>query len=141
MKTKKTISLFLALTFCLTAGQIATAREAEENQYPIKFDLRDYGVVTPVKFQNPWQTCWAFGGITAAESSILSTLGLTAEEYKEKYGEEFDLSEKHLAWYALHPVTAATNEAQEGEGMILTDAETNPQAAYDAVFIGRGSCV
>ena len=132
MKTKKTISLFLALTFCLTAGQIATAREAEKNQYPVKFDLRQYGVVTPVKFQNPWQTCWAFGGITAAESSILSTLGLTAEEFKEKYGEDFDLSEKHLAWYALHPVTADINETQAGEGMILTDAETNPQAAYDA---------
>lgn len=24
---------------------------------PAKYDLRDFGVVTPVKFQNPWGTC------------------------------------------------------------------------------------
>ena len=132
MKAKKFIAMFLALALCLTTAPASIAKDAVENQYPVKFDLRQYGVVTPVKFQNPWQTCWAFGGITAAESSILSTLGLTAEEFKAKYGEDFDLSEKHLAWYALHPVTAATDEAQAGEGMILADAETNPQAAYDA---------
>ena len=89
-------------------------------------------MVTPVKFQNPWGSCWAFGGIAAAESSILTTMGLTAEEFKAEYGEDFNLSEKHLVWYALHPVTDATDDSQAGEGMYIFKGETDPNAAFDA---------
>ena len=53
--------------------------------FPEKFDLRERGTVTPIKSQNPWGTCWSFATIAASETSILNSLGLTAEEYKEKY--------------------------------------------------------
>lgn len=39
---------------------------------PAKFDLREQGVVTPVKLQNPWSSCWAFAVAAASETSILS---------------------------------------------------------------------
>ena len=39
------------------------------DEFPVRFDLRDYGVVTPVKYQGPWSTCWSFGGIAAADFS------------------------------------------------------------------------
>ena len=72
---------------------------ATQAALPAKYDLRDTGVVTPVKLQNPWGSCWAFGGTAAAETSILSTLGKTYEETK------LDLSERHLTYFALQPVT------------------------------------
>ena len=104
--------------------------------FPAKFDLRDRGTVTGVKRQDPWGTCWSFATIAAGETSILNSLGLTAEEYREKFGEEMDLSEKHLAWFTAHALPEADAypegeypfaEAQAGEGLhALEGVETNP---------------
>ncbi len=66
---------------------------------PQKFDLREKGIVPPVRDQHFWRTCWSFATIAACEISILNSLGLTAEQYAQIHGEEMDLSEKHLAWF------------------------------------------
>ncbi len=100
-----------------------------DNSFPEKFDLRDYGVVTPVKTQNPWLSCWAFGGIAAAESSLLTSMGLTCEEYKELSGEEFDLSEKHLAWFSKYKISELTNSSQAGEGLWSFGQDDDPLLA------------
>lgn len=103
---------------------------------PAKFDLRHCDLngdgvyenyVTPVKDQTPWGSCWAFGGIAAAETSILSYLGKSWEETG------LDLSEKHLAWFAFQPVTAEeAGEAQAGEGLQLIDkTKRGTNAVYD----------
>jgi hypothetical protein len=104
--------------------------------FPEKFDLRNRGIITPVKSQNPWGTCWSFATVAASEASILNSLGLTTEGYKEKYGEELDLSEKHLAWFtakALPELDAYPegeypfDEKQAGEGLhICEDIDKNP---------------
>ena len=39
--------------------RLQTAKDA----LPSRYDLRDLGVVTPVKFQNPWGTCWGWRAI------------------------------------------------------------------------------
>ena len=97
---------------------------------PEKYDLRDEGLVTPVKFQNPWGTCWAFGGTAAIESSLLSYMGMTNDEYKaQNNGKDFDLSEKHIAWFALHPVTEDVCKSQVGEGVYPTN-ESGEQSTY-----------
>ena len=36
------------------------------------YSLYDLGLVTPAKTQAPWNDCWAFGSIAAAETSLLS---------------------------------------------------------------------
>ena len=90
---------------------------------PSSYDLRDEGVVTPVKLQNPWGTCWAFGGTAAAEISILSSLGLTAKETG------LDLSERHLAYFANVAVTSDESTSQEGEGVYFTDTKKNCEFA------------
>ena len=140
---KKGISRFLALTLAMTLvlamcggalGEGAVAAKDTHilggDEFPVRFDLREYGVVTPVKMQDPWGTCWSFGGIAAEESSILTTLGMTCEEYEKATGAPFDLSEKHLAWFASRPITAQTEESQVGEGLYFLNKEDDATAAY-----------
>ena len=101
-----------------SASASASGASAEA-ALPPKFDLRNKGVVTPVKYQNPWGACWSFGGTAAAETSILSTLGMTTEQYKEKTGYDFDLSENHLVWFSRLTITPETNSEQAGEGLCV----------------------
>jgi len=103
------------------------AREGElgaQAVAPDAYDLRNDDLVTPVKFQNPWGSCWAFGGMAAAETSILSAYGSTYT------ASGLDLSERHLTYFALQPVTESVDPKQVGEGMHTLDTSTN--AAYDA---------
>jgi len=91
------------------SGSQAPDRVIDKSAYPERYDLREFGVVTPVKSQEPFGTCWAFGSIAACETSILSEMGLTYEEYP------LDLSEHHLAWFAnMH---LEDNTSQNGEGV------------------------
>ena len=56
---------------------------------------------------------------------------MTNAEYKQLYGEDFDLSEKHLTWYTSTPVTASVDSTQVGEGIHLIGKEGDPNAVYD----------
>ena len=133
---KKLISGILAVIMIVAVCGSALGEGAKDthilggDEFPVRFDLREYGVVTPVKMQDPWGTCWSFGGIAAAESSILTTLGMTCEEYEKATGAPFDLSEKHLAWFASRPITAQTEESQVGEGLYFLNKEDDATAAY-----------
>lgn len=56
--------------------------------YPPKYDGREEGLVTSVKNQNPFGTCWAFGMAAVMEGSLLSQgQGI------------YDLSEEHLSYF------------------------------------------
>ena len=104
--------------------------------FPAKFDLRERGTVTPVRDQSPWGTCWSFADIAASETSILNSLGMTAEQYREKYGTDLDLSEKHLAWFTATPLPEVKeyaegaypyHPAQAGEGLHpMEGSDTHP---------------
>ena len=102
---------------------------------PEKYDLRDPNsdgdrsdsVVTPVKMQNPWGTCWGFATIAACETSILSDLGKTYAETG------LDLSELQLAGSVYRDGGAPerfVGAAQAGEGYHLVSE--NPNAWLDA---------
>ena len=66
--TSRLLALALALILILAMCGGALGEAAKDthilggDEFPVRFDLRDYGVVTPVKYQNPWSTCWSFGG-------------------------------------------------------------------------------
>ena len=109
--------------------------KSKADSFPAKFDLRNRGTVTPVKSQSPFGTCWSFATMAASETSLLNTLGMTAEEYKAKYGSDMDLSEKHLAWFTANALPELDkyeegkypyDPAQAGEGAhILESSEKN----------------
>lgn len=92
--------------------------------FPTAYDMRTEGIVTPVKFQNPWGSCWAFGGIAAAETSILSANGTTYQD------SGLDLSEKHLTWFGLQPITELEDPTQVGEGLHVFD--NTPSGVFNA---------
>lgn len=94
--------------------------------YPASFDLRNVDLdgqgaknyVTSVKFQNPWGSCWAFAGIAASETSILSELrqnSYTTDASGNKH-DTLDLSEHHLAWFNYSPMQSFETDTQAGEG-------------------------
>lgn len=115
-----------------------TTFNVEEN-LPASFDLREYGFVTPVRSQQEFGTCWAFGTSAAAETSILSSMGITADEFEEKYGVPVTLSTKHLGYFS-HRHLPGTNDPdykcynnQDGEGFYF--ASDKPNAEYSGNFL------
>ncbi|MEG1360815.1 MAG: lectin like domain-containing protein, partial [Clostridia bacterium] len=96
--------------------------------FPSTFDLRDKGVVTPVKNQNPWPTCWSFGANAAAESSLMTALGLRVDTTGP-----LDLSELHTAWFSYTPLPAEFG-SQAGEGTYAVDKAGNPSTASGDVL-------
>ncbi|MBR6172807.1 MAG: hypothetical protein IKQ49_06505 [Eubacterium sp.] len=97
---------------------------SEDADYPSCFDLRnvdtdgdgegDTCYVTPVKFQNPFGTCWGFSAIAYSEISILGNPDLQVEGINT---DTLDLSEKHLAWFAKSTIDDP-DDPQYGEGMV-----------------------
>ncbi|WP_218958892.1 lectin like domain-containing protein [Eggerthella guodeyinii] len=105
------------VTAYANADAVVAARSSEA--LPPTYDLRDEGLVTPVKLQNPWGTCWSFGAIAACETSIMSELGWNADA-----GQVLDLSELHTAWFAYTPL-ADDAGSQAGEGRHSTSSDPN----------------
>lgn len=67
---------------------VCAAYGSREAAYPSYYDSRQSGLVTPVKDQHPFETCWAFGMAAIMETSLLS-------QNKGTY----DLSEEHLSYF------------------------------------------
>ncbi|MCD6274237.1 MAG: hypothetical protein J7K30_15705, partial [Deltaproteobacteria bacterium] len=97
--------------------------------FPSRFDWRDYGMVTPVKNQNPCGTCWDFGTTSVLESAVLIGEGV-----------EYDFSEQSVAlcvdrsWVYLYdgidPYGNPKDDPCQGGGWSWTAS---------SVFIKKGS--
>ena len=77
---------------------------------PSKFDLRDWGWVSPVADQGYMGSCWAFGTTGAIESAVLRYLGL-----------EIDISENNMQDLSLQYSKYGSTRMVEG-GPVLAGA-------------------
>ena len=118
---------------------------ATAQSLPTKIDLRDHNgknYVTPVKNQDPYGTCWAFGIAAAAETSYLYANGLGVPAGEKNTNVNF--SEKYIAWFLYHGITendvtkGKIRASQIGEGNDMEQADKEySAAAYN--FGGTGS--
>ena len=137
--------LLMIMSMLLTAwfpanASAAQAEEQPESEIPASFDLRsvdtdgdgigDRCYVTPVRFQNPFSSCWAFAAIAAAETSLLGSVYADDPEAWRT----LDLSEKQLAYFT-HMLLNDPSSSQHGEGQTAADT-TNMFEVY-----GGGSTV
>lgn len=78
---------------------------------PARFDLREWGWLTPVKNQGEMGACWTFGTIAALESALLKTTGIT-----------YDLSENNvqdnMLKFSKYGSKDVTEGSREEEGLI-----------------------
>ena len=74
--------------------------DASPAALPAQFDLREKGLVSAVKAQDPYATCWAFAAINCIETENI-----------QKYP-KIDLSEMHLAYYTYSTIGYPTTEEQ-----------------------------
>ena len=130
MMTKKTILLMfmsILLTICFSADVLDVhADKTPEKEIPSSFDLRnvdtngdgvgDRCYVTPVRFQNPFVSCWAFAAIAAAETSLLGSVYADDPEAWKT----LDLSEKQLGYFS-HVLLNDPSSPQNGEGQTAAD--------------------
>ncbi|MDR3331214.1 MAG: lectin like domain-containing protein [Synergistaceae bacterium] len=61
------------------------------SKLPVSYDMRTAGLVTPVRNQEGFDSCWAFSALASMESVHL-----------KRTGKKLDLSEMHLYWYAFN---------------------------------------
>ncbi len=84
------------------------SRRRTRSVLPQQFDLRQQALSSPVKNQSPWGSCWAFGTLSAMESSAMVQKSVSGSSDIAVP----DYSERHLTWFSY--------QQQEGEGIIST---------------------
>ena len=87
---------------------------------PAAYDSRNSGIISPVKNQDPWGTCWAFGAMASGEAS-LAKKGLASST--------LDLSEMHLAYFFL-------NSTNDPLGLTANDRVTNNTSEKNYLNMG-----
>lgn len=106
-------SCLLALSIILSALNIPIHTPFTKNigvesttgqTIPVRYDLREKGLVTSVKSDNGYSTGWAFAACASMESNAL-VLGLGT----------YDLSEYYLTYWAMN-IPANSDESIKGEG-------------------------
>ncbi len=97
------------------------------------YNLYDLGLVTPAKRQNPWNDCWAFGSIAAAETSLLSK-GVSMADA--------DLSERALVNLTYTSAgTAQSVVPNTTAGLAQVGENANPYWASSSASFDRGGRV
>lgn len=96
------------LEFPVISSRPQKVHRANGTSYPSAYDSRSRGVITPVRNQYPYGTCWAFAALACLEASAVSQ-GFSSLRYT-------NYSEAHLAWFAHNPVSSDINDLASRDG-------------------------
>ena len=94
-----------------STGAQGISDSAQSAALPSSYDQRDFNIVSKVKDQGPWNTCWSFAAMSAAETVLMGKLDIDASTENA-----LDFSELHNAWFSTHHLPETFPE-QGGEGM------------------------
>ncbi len=90
---------------------------------PERYDLRDKGLVTGIRNQNPWGACWSFGNTSSIESNaVLKGAGSAGS---------LDYSEHYMAWFTFQPYQGEGYEIVEGAANVLDFGGRRQMATAD----------
>lgn len=90
---------------------------------PEQYDLRDKGLVTGTRNQNPWGACWSFGNTSSIESNaVLKGAGSAGS---------LDYSEHYMAWFTFQPYQGEGYEIVEGAANVLDFGGRRQMATAD----------
>ncbi len=76
-------------------------KPADDETLPLSYDLRDYGLVTSVRDQGSWGTCWAFGTYAAMESDFLKAYSGDISKFYSGWTNE---NSKDVNFSVLHTI-------------------------------------
>ena len=92
-------------------------------ELPDSYDSREQNVISGIKNQNPYGTCWAHSALAAMEASMAS---------KSYETNSVDYSERHLVWFAYHSKDAADPLKNVGDDYTeLKSSEYGDEIAFD----------
>lgn len=122
LKTNKNGFQYIKENENITANKIkANNNLITATVLPSKYNLADENLVTKVKNQNPYGTCWAFSAISSLESSLVKSGNADSS---------VDISEKHLIWFNY-------NGADNSEDKSLyAGNDTYSSAGYSPFLLG-----
>lgn len=90
---------------------------------PKQYDLRNEGLVTGTRNQNPWGACWSFGNTSSIESNaVLNGAGSAGS---------LDYSEHYMAWFTFQPYQGEGYEIVEGAANALDFGGRRQMATAD----------
>ncbi|MFR9058698.1 lectin like domain-containing protein [Eubacterium callanderi] len=90
---------------------------------PEQYDLRNKGLVTGTRNQNPWSACWSFGNTSSIESNaVLKGAGSAGS---------LDYSEHYMAWFTYQPYQGEGYEIVEGAANALDFGGRRQMATAD----------
>lgn len=123
------------VNYNVSETQETSAYTTRSANLPTCVDLRENGTVSPVKNQGATGTCWAFGVLAAAETSVACATSLAPSSW----------SAYQVAYFASEPISTDTSQlrgtevSQAGEGLRMKEGLENERLMYGATEITAAS--
>ena len=121
------------------ARSIHDENESDEAQplyagpIPSSYSSVDKDYVTPIRSQDPFGTCWAFGVTAAVESSLLAHGQVSSPD-------SLDFSERHLAYFTYHTAPDPLGNTA-GDSVIARDSDWLENGYEDGYLDTGGNAI